>query len=126
MAEDNDFDQIVEKIRNAITIPTLGLDNYYGSIYSFGIFNEKDSNGEPTLSPYAGKEDRLWGSKSMKTVKDLYPEAVNLTNWRNISVLQTYYNYFKNNDIPKENRLPLEIQGVSNEVVSQSRSLKAM
>ncbi len=120
MADDNDFDQIVEKIRNAITIPTLGLENYYGTPYSFKIFDELNSNGEPTLSPYAGKKSGLHppSHHSMKTVKDLYPEAVNLTNWRNLSFIQTYYNYFKNNDLSKENRLPLEIQGVSNQVVS--------
>lgn len=120
MADDNDFDQIVEKIRNAMTIPTLGLENYYGTPYGFDIFAELNSNGEPTLSPYAGSKFSLHppSDYSMKTVKDRFPEAVNLTNWRNLSFIQTYYNYFKNNYISNENRLPLEIQGVSNQVVS--------
>jgi len=121
MADDNDFDQIVEKIRNAITMPTLGLNNYYGSLRSFEIFDETNSDGEPTFSPYAGKQaGRLWAELSMKTVKDFYPEAVNLTNWRNLSFIQTYYNYFNNNEVATSGkpRLPLEIQGVSNQVVS--------
>lgn len=118
MADDNDFDQIVEKIRDAITIPTLGLENYYGTLSSFEIFVELNSNGEPTLSPYAGKQTgKLWNDKNMKTVKDFYPEAVNLTNWSNLSFIQTYYNFY-NNNYTHGKRLPLEIQGVSNEVVS--------
>lgn len=115
MADDNEFDQIVEKIRNAITIPTYGLSDFYGSDNSFGIFDEWQFNSELSLSPYAGERGKQL--HHMNTVKDRYPEAVNLTNWRNLSFVHTYYNYFNNNDM-KGNRLPLEIQGVSDSVVS--------
>ena len=115
MADDNDFDQIVGQIRDALTIPTYGLTDFYGSDDSFEIFNETLSNGESSLSPYAGEKPVAF--YSMDTVKDRYPKAVNLTNWRNLSFVHTYYNYFNNNDI-KGNRLPLEIQGVSDSVVS--------
>ena len=115
MADDNDFDQIVGKIRDALTIPTYGLTDFYGSDENFEIFNETNSDGESSLSPYAGeKGESLY---HMDTVKDRYPEAVNLTNWRNLSFVHTYYNYFNNNNM-KGNRLPLEIQGVSDSVVS--------
>ena len=115
MADDNEFDQIVGQIRDALTIPTYGISDFYGSDNSFGIFDETTSDGELSLSPYAGeKGESLY---HMDTVKDRYPEAVNLTNWRNLSFVHTYYNYFINNDM-KGNRLPLGIQGVSDSVVS--------
>ena len=53
MADDNDFDQIVGQIRDALTIPTYGLTDFYGSDESFEIFNETNSDGESSLSPYA-------------------------------------------------------------------------
>lgn len=115
MAQSDDFLRIVDKIRDALIIPTYGISDFYGTGVEFEIFNETLSNGELSLSPYAGEKPAAL--YSMDTVKDRYPEAVNLTNWRNLSFLHTYYNFYNNNDM-KGNRLPLEIQGVSNQVVS--------
>ena len=121
MAQSDDFLRIVDKIRDALIIPTYGISDFYGTGVEFEIFNETLSNGELSLSPYAGEKPAAL--YSMDTVKDRYPEAVNLTNWRNLSFLHTYYNFYNNNDM-KGNRLPLEIQGVSNQVVSSHPSFQ--
>ena len=66
MADDNDFDQIVGQIRDALTIPTYGLTDFYGTGVEFEIFDETLSN-EVVFITLCGRKTRC--PFSMDTVK---------------------------------------------------------
>ena len=137
---DKNFSQVVRKIRDALIIPTYNLSSFHGYEDSFGIFNKTNSSGNPSFSPYDNKSKIKL--ETIEQVKDHYPEAVNWTNWRNLSFIQTFYNFQHNNNSPVDGtflernydldkymefpfyashrpRLPLSVQGVSNDTLAQ-------